>query len=357
MRLALKEAEKGKHKTWPNPWIGCVIVKGGKLISRGFHERAGFPHAEIEALNRAGARAKGATLYVTLEPCNHQGKTGPCAQAIVRAGIARVVAGAPDPNPSAQGGLRTLRRHGVEVGPWTLRAQAEALNLDFLRSVRLGRPWFILKAGASLDGKTALPSGESKWITSQAARRDARRLRALCDGVLVGAGTVLKDHPRLLPDKPGRFIPARMVLDPRARLKGRERIFNDRHSGRSIWFAGPGLTPRRERHAKAAGVTVVRIKVRELKAFLKEAVAWMGGRFRRVLVEGGSQTHGAFADLGLFDEAVLYLAPALLGGERSKGVIGGEGPHSLAKLARLKHIQLSMVGGDLRVQGDVHRNH
>lgn len=357
MRLAFKEAEKGRYKTWPNPWIGCVIVKGNKLIAKGFHEKAGFPHAEIEALNRAGAKAKGATMYVTLEPCNHQGKTGPCSQAILRAGIARVVAATPDPNPFAHGGMSTLRRHKVEVGPWVMRAEAEEQNRDFIRSARLGRPWFIMKAGASLDGKTALASGESKWITSEASRRDARKLRATCDGILVGAGTVLKDHPRLLPDKIGKFIPARMVLDPRARLSGRERIFTDRLCERSVWFAGPALTPRRERKAKAEGVTVVRINVKEFKAFVREAVAWMQGRFRRVLVEGGAQTHGVFAELGLYNEAVLYLAPVLIGGERSKGLMGGEGPHSLLKLLKLKDVAISRIGGDLKVQGYVHRNH
>lgn len=357
MRLAMDQAEKGRAKTWPNPWVGCVIAKGGKLIAKGFHEKAGFPHAEIEALNRAGARARGATLYVTLEPCNHQGRTGPCSQAILRAGIRRVVAAAPDPNPEAHGGLAVLRNHGVELGPYVLREQAEALNLDFIRSARLGRPWFVLKAGATLDGKTALASGESKWITSEASRRDARKLRGGCDAVLVGAGTVLKDHPRLLPGKAGLFVPGRIVLDPRARLKGRERIFSDRFSDRSVWIVGPGLTPRRERAARSEGVSVIRIKAREIRAFTREAVRWMSGRYRRVLVEGGAQTHGAFLSLGLVDEAVLYFAPLLMGGERSKGLIAGEGPHSLLKLARLKNLQVEMIGNDLKVQGDVQRNH
>jgi diaminohydroxyphosphoribosylaminopyrimidine deaminase/5-amino-6-(5-phosphoribosylamino)uracil reductase len=357
MRLAFAQAEKGRYKTWPNPWVGCVIVKGGKLIAKGFHEKAGFPHAEIEALNRAGARARGGTLYVTLEPCNHVGRTGPCSQAIRRSGIVRVVAAAPDPNPIAHGGLAVLRSHGVEVGRYVLRAEAEQINRDFLRSVRLKRPWFILKAGATLDGKTALASGESKWITSPASRRDARKLRAACDGVLVGAGTVLKDHPSLLPRIPGAFVPARIVLDPRARLKGRERIFSDRYSERSVWITGPGLTSRRERAAKAEGVTVVRLKARKIRDFVREASAWMAGRYRKVLVEGGAQMQGAFLSQGLIDEAVLYFAPALMGGDRSKGLIAGEGPHSLLKLARLKNLKVEMIGGDLKVQGDVQRNH
>ena len=357
MALALREAEKGRNKTWPNPWIGCVIVKKGKLLAKGFHEKAGFPHAEIEALKKAGSRAKGATMYVTLEPCNHRGKTGPCSQAILRAGVRRVVAAMPDPNANVHGGLSLLRRNGVEIGPWVLRAEAELQNRDFLRSSRLGRPWFILKAGASLDGKTALASGESKWITSLASRRDARRMRAACDAILVGAGTVLKDHPRLLPDKPGRFVPSRIVLDPRARLTGRERIFSDRFSDRSVWITGPGLTKRREKKAKNEGVTVIRLKAREHKAFIREAVAELSGKFRRILVEGGAQTHGAFLSLGLVDELALYFAPLLLGGERSKGIIAGEGAHSLLKAVRLKNIQTTPIGGDIKVQGDVHRNH
>lgn len=357
MRLAFKEALKGQQRTWPNPWIGCVIVKGERLIAKGHHEKAGFPHAEIEALNRAGIRARGATLYVTLEPCNHQGRTGPCAPAILRAGIQRVVAAAPDPNPMAHGGFSYLRSHGVETGPWVLRQEAEDLNRDFFRSIRLARPWFILKAGASLDGKTALPSGESKWITSEASRRDARRLRGSCDAILVGAGTVLKDHPRLHPLPGSHFVPARVVLDPRARLRGGERLFSDRYSDRSVWIVGPGLTRRREARAHREGVEVLRLKRRELRAFVKESVAWMQGRYRRVLIEGGSQISGAFAANGLLDEVQLYLSPRLMGGERSKGVLGGDAPNSLGKLIQLTELHLEKLGKDIKVSGYVQRHH
>jgi diaminohydroxyphosphoribosylaminopyrimidine deaminase/5-amino-6-(5-phosphoribosylamino)uracil reductase len=358
MRLALELAKKGKGKTWPNPHVGCVIVKHGKLLAKGFHEKAGFPHAEIEALNRAGTKARGSILYVTLEPCNHQGKTGPCSQAILRAGVKRVVAAAPDPNQLAHGGLSFLRRHGVEVGPWVLRAEAEASNLDFFRSSKLGRPWFILKAGASLDGKTALASGESKWITSEAARKDARSFRQTCDAVLVGAGTVLKDNPRLLPQKVGAFIPWRIVLDPRARLTGRERIFKDRYAYKSVWLVGPGLSTKRERLVRGFGAEIVKLKSRPLSGFVRETAGWMSNRpLRRVLVEGGSQTLGAFLSAGLCDELLLYLAPRLMGGERSKGIFGGLGAKSMHALLELKEVEVSKIGPDLKVKAYVHRNY
>ncbi len=359
MRLALREAEKGRGRTWPNPHVGCVIVKSGKLIAKGFHEKAGGPHAEIEALNRAGSKAKGATLYATLEPCNHQGKTGPCSEAILRAGIRRVVAATPDPSPAAHGGLSVLKRHGVETGPWTLRREAEGSNRDFFRSLRLGRPWFILKAGATLDGKTALAGGDSKWITSEAARRDARRLRGTCDAILVGAGTVLRDNPGLLPDTIGPWIPWRIVLDPRARLTGREKIFKDRFVHRTLWLTGPGLSPKRERAARNLGAEICRLKKRgPLSAFAKEASRWMAERpLRRVLVEGGSQVLGAFLDAGLADELVLYFAPRLMGGERSKGVFGGQGARSLAGMTGLDGMEFTKIGHDLRANAYVHRDH
>ncbi len=358
MALALKEAARGRNRTWPNPWVGSVIVRGGRLLGRGHHSLAGGPHAEIDALNHAGSRARGATLYVSLEPCNHLGKTGPCSHAILRSGIKRVVAACPDPNPKAKGGLAFLKRHGVEVGPWALRREAEELNFHFFQAVRMGRPWITLKAAASLDGKTALAKGESKWITSQAARRDARRLRGQCDAVLVGAGTVLRDNPALLPDKSGGFTPWRVILDPRGRLTGRERLLRDRFSHRTIWLAGPGLSARRSRSAWDAGAEVVRLKSRDLDGCVREALKWMSARpLRRVMVEGGSQTLGAFLRCNLADEVVLYLAPRLIGGERSLGLFGGPGPRTLDFLTTLSDPQTTLVGGDLKVQAHVHRDH
>ena len=358
MRLALAEAKKGERRTWPNPWVGCVIVKGGKLIAKGFHEKAGFPHAEIEALKKAGSRAKGATMYVTLEPCNHQGKTGPCSQAILRAGITRVVAAAPDPNTEVHGGNSVLRKHGVSVGPWMLRAEAEAQNADFFASSKMKRPVFVLKAGATLDGKTATSKHISKWITSEASRKDAKQLRGMGDGVLVGAGTVAADNPGLLPLKRNAYIPWRIVLDPRGRLSGKEKIFRDRFASRSIWITGPSLARRKEKAVSKLGAVVVRIKAKGLSSFCKEAAKWLGQKsFRRVLVEGGSQTLGAFMKAGLADQVVLYLAPTLMGGDRSKGIFGGKGPKGLEHMPSLKNLKISHIGHDLKVEGDVHRDH
>ncbi len=359
MSLALREAERGKHKTWPNPWVGAIVVKGGKVVGRGFHAFAGGPHAEIDALNHAGGRARGATMYVTLEPCNHVGRTGPCTHAILRSGIKRVVAACPDPNPKADGGMEYLRRHGVTASLGVLREQAETLNQAFIRSAKLGRPWFILKAGASLDGRTATSTGESKWITSKAARNDAKRLRGACDAILVGAGTLLKDNPGLLPTRRGSaFVPWRVILDPRARARLTERVFKDRFAHRTLWITGPSLTGRRARKAASMGATVMRMKERVFRPFIREAVKAMAGLpLRRVLVEGGAQTLGAFLSAGLADELLLYMAPRIMGGDRSKGIFAGLNLKTLEAMPQLKELSVEKIGPDLKLRAYVHRDH
>jgi diaminohydroxyphosphoribosylaminopyrimidine deaminase/5-amino-6-(5-phosphoribosylamino)uracil reductase len=358
MRLALKEAAKGRNLCWPNPMVGAVLVRSGRLLAKGWHRQAGGPHAEIEALKRAGKSARGATLYVSLEPCRHHGMTPPCTEAILAAGIKRVVAACPDPNPKAAGGLAWLKRHGIQISAWVLRGEAEALNQDFFRSIRLKRPWFVVKAGASLDGKTALSSGESKWITSEKARLDARRLRGACDAILVGAGTVAKDNPKLLPGKIGPFVPWRIILDPKGRLMGSERVFSDRYAHRTIWLAGPGLSPKSRAKFGKRGGSLATIKARGLQGFVRQASSWMAKRpLRRVWVEGGAQTLGAFLDAGLADEVVLYLAPKLMGGMESRGIFSGHGPGRLARLPKLEALHVEHVGSDLKVTAYVQRHH
>ncbi|HTB22829.1 MAG TPA: bifunctional diaminohydroxyphosphoribosylaminopyrimidine deaminase/5-amino-6-(5-phosphoribosylamino)uracil reductase RibD [bacterium] len=350
MRLALNEARKGEFRTWPNPWVGAVLVKAGKVVGRGWHRGAGLPHAEAEALRAAGNKAKGSTLYVTLEPCAHYGRTPPCAIALVEAGVKRVVAACPDLHAQAAGGLDYLRAHKVEVAPFTLREEAEGLNRFFLHSVGKGRPWFTLKAAASLDGRTATSKGESRWITSPGARADARALRGCCDAVLVGAGTVLKDEPTLMPEDKGSFVPWRLILDPRGRLKGTEGVFKDEFAPRTVWFAGVSSFKQALEASRHGGSQVQPLHSGGLTGAVQSALEWMRGRdLRRVMVEGGAETLGSFLSLGLGEELFLYLAPKLEGSGLGLPVFLDQHERPLKDWPALRIADAAMVGPDLRV--------
>jgi diaminohydroxyphosphoribosylaminopyrimidine deaminase/5-amino-6-(5-phosphoribosylamino)uracil reductase len=350
MSQALQEALKGRHRTYPNPWVGALLVKAGRLVGRGHHQRAGEPHAEALALRRAGARAKGATLYATLEPCNHSGKTPPCTLAILRAGVARVVAACPDPGSREGGGLAFLASQGVKTGPWALRAEAEQLLAPFLFSVRQGRPWVLLKAGMTLDGKLATASGESKWVTGPEAREDARRLRGECDGLLVGAGTVAADDPGLKPAPGSPFFPQRFILDPKAALGMGPKVFSQR--AKPWWLVGPGATASQLRAAERKGVKVQRFSERGLDGMMLQVMGFLGSlKLRRLMVEGGSQVLGACLRLGLAEELALYIAPKLLGGQDSLAAFGGPGPESLAQARKVELSPAEPMGGGFKVSG------
>jgi diaminohydroxyphosphoribosylaminopyrimidine deaminase/5-amino-6-(5-phosphoribosylamino)uracil reductase len=312
MRLALAEAEKGRGRTHPNPAVGAVVVRAGRAISRGHHEKAGLPHAEVNALRRAGRRARGADLYVTLEPCNHQGRTPPCTEAVIAAGVRRVFFGSPDPNPLVEGhGARRLRRAGIEVRSGVLRPQCDASNRAWFKFITTGVPYVVLKAAVTLDGKLAARDGGSKWISSPRSRRLVHRWRNELDAVLVGAGTVRADDPRLtVRGIPRGRNPVRVVLGaipPRARML--------RERGETLAEQGP-LHSVLRRLAKR-GIT-------------------------SVLVEGGARVHGAFLEAGLWDELRLFIAPLVFGAEA----------RSWAGLRRARGLQLELreverVGPDL----------
>jgi diaminohydroxyphosphoribosylaminopyrimidine deaminase/5-amino-6-(5-phosphoribosylamino)uracil reductase len=354
MRQALFEAEKGAYATWPNPWVGCLVVKAGRVLGRGYHARAGMAHAEISALRQAGKDAKGATLYVSLEPCNHQGKTPPCTRAILQAGIKRVVAACRDPHPAAKGGLAWLRARGVQTFQGVLERDASRLIRHFLFSASHGRPWMTLKAGMTLDGKIATASGESKWITGTNARADARLLRGECDGILVGAGTLRRDDPGLLPQGNSDFIPWRFILDPKGQAQGGEKVFNDRYRSRTFWLAGPGVPAARRKAIASKGAQVQVFDSRDLEGMLNQVLAWMDGLpIRRLLVEGGSRVLGACLRLRLGQEAVFYISPRLMGGLASLPVFGGEGPAALEGIAALKELELSKIGEDFKLRADL----
>ncbi len=352
MDLALREARRGSFATYPNPWVGCVVAKAGRVLGRGFHHRAGGPHAEILALLQAGPAARGADLFVTLEPCRHWGRTPPCTRAILQAGIRRVVAACPDPNPRARGGLAWLKARGLSTRLGVRRAEAEDLNRHFLFSARQGRPWVTLKAAATLDGKAATASGRSKWITGEEARRDARLLRGRCDGVLVGAGTLLRDDPGLLPDGPSPFLPWRFILDPRGRARGVEKVFRDPWAGRTWLLAGRLPAAAARARITARGARIHHLRASSLDKLVPEMLKWMGTLpLRRLMVEGGPEVLGSFLRLGMAQELVLYLAPRLMGGQDALAAFGGPGPKGLAGLAELKGARVERVGADFKISG------
>jgi diaminohydroxyphosphoribosylaminopyrimidine deaminase / 5-amino-6-(5-phosphoribosylamino)uracil reductase len=359
MRRALELAERGRGLTSPNPMVGAVVVtSGGEIVGEGFHTRAGGPHAEIEALRAAGARARGATLYVTLEPCSHQGRTPPCARAVIAAGIVRVVAAVSDPNPFVSGGgLDELRGVGIEVVTGVGAADAERQNRVFLTAMRERRPHVTLKAGMTLDGKIADLHGVSRWITGDAARRQAHRLRSESDAIVVGIGTVLRDDPELTVrlGQPWPREPLRVVLDTAARTPVGARLICAGRPSCAVIAVGAEAPEKRVRELAAAGATVVSCGTRDGRVDLGALLADLFAReVRAVLVEGGGEVHGAFLDAGLVDRVTMFAAPLLMGGRGAPPVVGGAG-RELKNAVRLGGFKVTPLGDDLLIEADVVR--
>lgn len=354
MREALAEARQGVGRTHPNPAVGAVVVRGGEVVARGFHARAGAPHAEAAALEAAGPRARGATLYSTLEPCNHFGRTPPCTEAILRAGVGRVVFASSDPNPLVNGaGFRRLREAGLPVQGGVLRAEADALNRPFFKAMRRGLPHVTLKAAISLDGKLATAGGASRWISSEASRLEVHQLRDVVDAVLVGAGTVRADDPLLttrLPPGGGRH-PVRVVLDSRLALPLDRRVFTSGPGLRTVVATTLGADVPAARALVGRGVEVWTVEATAAGHVSLEAVLRRLARegLLHVLVEGGARVFShLLAAPGLADELRLYVAPVFLGAAG----LAWTGPLQLdapAHAPRLTLEGLSRVGSDARL--------
>lgn len=339
MARALALAARGLGETNPNPLVGCVIARGERVVGEGWHARAGGPHAEVVALRHAGGLARGATLYVTLEPCAHLGRTPPCAPLLRDAGLARVVVAVGDPNPLVCGrGLRELLRGGIPVTVGVRAAEAERLNERFLVAVRLGRPYLLLKAATSLDGRIATASGDSKWITSPGQRRQARWLRRLHDAVLVGIGTALADDPLLLPSPRTRRPFTRVVLDSHLRLPPDSRLARSASPRRPVLVLSCHDAPTRRRLEKA-GLEIVRLAADAGRVAIAPALEALGARgIASLMVEGGSEVLGSFLAARLLDQVALFRGPILLGGRASLPAFGGRGPATVAEGLRLEPV-------------------
>ena len=349
LRQALTLARRGRGRTRPNPMVGAVVVKAGRVVGRGWHARAGAPHAEAAALAEAGARARGARLYLNLEPCCHFGRTPPCTDAILAAGVREVVASMRDPDPRVDGrGFEALRRAGVVVRVGGLAKEARRLNADFVRARRRGRPVVTLKAGMSLDGRIATRGGQSRWITSEAARRAARRLRARHDAVLVGVGTVLADDPVL---GARGAAPARVVLDSRLRTPPRARLLRS-GGGPVIVVTRRGPVAARRRALERAGAVVIETASRDGRVDLKAALRELGRRgIGSVLIEGGGEVLGSALDQRLGDRVALYVGLRLLGGRGARPAFAGRGVERLRGAVRVTGARVRRLGGDVVVEG------
>lgn len=348
MTRALELARRGLYTTDPNPRVGCVLVKDGAVVGEGWHERAGGPHAEAAALTVAGATAKGSTAYVTLEPCDHHGRTPPCSLALIAAGIARVVYTLDDPNPEVAGrGAARLRAQGIRVESGLMAAEAEALNPGYLKRRRTGRPFVRVKVAASLDGRTALASGASRWITSKVARHDAQHFRARSSVVLTGIGTVLADDPAMnVRIDESRRQPLRAVLDSTLRTPPEARIVNRQGS---VLVAGTTDHAQRRDALQRKGVEVVQVPQRDGRPELAAVLDLLGQRgMNEVWVEAGATLAGAFVRERLFDELVVYLAPTLLGPD-ARPLLELPALTQLDARPQLRFTECIAVGDDLRI--------
>lgn len=348
MARALKLAARGIGGTDPNPRVGCVIAEGERVLGEGWHAAAGGPHAETVALAAAGDAARGATAYVTLEPCGHHGRTPPCADALLAAGLRRVVYAVRDPNPQVDGGgAARLEAAGVAVQGGLLEAAARELNVGFMSRMERGRPWLRLKLAASLDGRTALAGGESRWITGEAARADTQRWRARASAVLTGSGTVLADDPRLDVRLPGAARqPLRVVLDGRLRTPATARILQP--PGSVLLFTSDAEGPRAAA-LRAAGASVVAVAQGAGGLDLEAVLVHLAGLgVNELHVECGARLAGSLLAARLVDEAVVYLAPVLLG-EAARPMAALGTLTTMAERCDLRFVEARRVGTDLRL--------
>lgn len=360
MGLALDEARKGLGRTSPNPCVGAVVVKAGRIISRGYHKKAGTPHAEVHALRSAGAEAKGATMYVTLEPCNHTGKTPPCSHAIVEGGVARVVVGMEDPNPLVDGtGIEYLEAHGVEVSTGVMRQECIEINRPFIKHITTSLPLVAMKAGISLDGKITYQKGYSGWLTGPESSQYSHGLRNTYDAILVGIETVLIDDPvlttRLADSEAGGRDPLRIILDTHLRTPLHSKLVNQESVAPTWIFCSHSVNQDKVKQLHSKGLRVVcldenssgRLELLDVLTFLgKESIT-------SVLVEGGSAIHGAMLKENLVDRVHLFYAPLFVG-DQGVTLLQGLSSTSQKDAISLQGLQVKQLGNDVLLEGEVH---
>lgn len=358
MQMALDLARRGLGRTAPNPPVGAVLVRDGEVVGTGFHPAAGQPHAEIFALREAGDQARGADLYVTLEPCSHQGRTGPCTEALIAAGIRRVMVGTTDPNPRVAGsGIVRLRAAGIEVVTGPLEPECRRLIAPFACHILSGRPFVIFKTAMTLDGGTATSTGESRWISGEASRERVHRLRDQVDGILVGAGTIAADNPRLTTRLPqGGRDPVRIVVDGRLQTSADAAVYSGPSSAPAWLITSTEHSPEALTSYRDRKVDVIAVEGVDGRLDLPAAMQELGRRnLQTVLLEGGSNLAGEMLRAGLIDRVMIFIAPLLLAGEGGRGLFAGPGVERLAEAMKLTGLRVTPSGEDILVEGEVEK--
>jgi diaminohydroxyphosphoribosylaminopyrimidine deaminase/5-amino-6-(5-phosphoribosylamino)uracil reductase len=355
MKLAISLARKGMEGASPNPMVGAVVVKNGKIVGQGYHKMYGEAHAEVNALHDAGRAAKGGTLYLNLEPCCHFGKTPPCTDAVIKAGIKRVVAGMTDPNPKVSGkGFEILKKAKVDVEVGVLEEECRRLNEGFIKRITTGRPFVILKIAASLDGKTATKYRESKWITSEASRLHVHKLRKQVDAIMTGIGTILADDPLLTP-RVGRVkkLPLRVVVDSLLRVPTTAKIV-----GVNTLFVTTDSAPvEKLQFLESRGAQVEIFKSRSEKVDMTIVMNYLGKKgINSMMIEAGPELSSSLIRGGLVDKVVFFYAPRIIGGADAPGMVGGSGIDKLAEAIPIKEIVVKRFGEDIMIEGYVHRD-
>ena len=357
MKKALELAERGRGWTSPNPLVGAVVVREGEVVGEGFHRTAGEPHAEIYALEQAGKQAHGATLYVTLEPCNHTGRTPPCTEAIVKSGVRRVVAGMKDPNPRVKGGgLAFLQSEGIDVSAGVCEHECTRLNEFFIKYATTSLPFVILKCAATLDGRIATRTGDSKWITNSHSRQFVHELRHAVDAVMVGIGTVLKDNPRLTTRLEGRKCsdPTRIILDTHLSIPLETRLLHLSSDSDTLLVTGGSSSPEKKEILERWGVRVLTVNHHGDQIDLRALVKKLGDlQITSLLIEGGSRVNGSALRAAIVDKVYMFYAPKICGGDDGIPICSGPGVDLMEQTIRLKDISTRRFEDDVVIAGYV----
>lgn len=355
MKMALAMAERGRGWTSPNPMVGAVVVKGGKVVGKGFHPAAGKPHAEIYALEEAGEKAKGGTLYVTLEPCNHTGLTPPCTEAILKSGIRRIVAGMKDPDPRVTGGgLEFLAAHGLEVSVGICEDKCRRLNEIFVKYVTTSVPFVILKCAATLDGRIATRTGDSKWITNPESRKFVHELRHRVDAIMVGIGTVAHDDPQLTTRLEGfkGADPIRIILDTHLSISPEAKVLHLSSGSDTLIVTSYPVLLEKRKVLERTGVRILATDCHEDQIDLKALVRELGGmKITSILIEGGSRVNGSALRAGIVDKICMFFAPKIYGGDDGAPICRGPGVESMKHCMRLKEISVHRFEDDVMIEG------
>ena len=357
MRRALELGARAEGRTRPNPAVGAVVVSDCNIVGEGYHPAAGQPHAEIFALRDAADRARGADLYVTLEPCSHQGRTGPCTEAIIAAGISRVFVGTQDPNPQVAGsGIRRLQEAGIQVEVGLCQSDCRRLIAPFAKHIITGLPYVILKSAVTLDGQTATSTGDSQWISNALSREEVHRLRDRVDAIMVGIGTVLSDNPRLTTRLPGGRDPQRIIVDSHLRTPPEAALLHlDSSASTLIAHLAEAPVERSQRLAANDAELLVTAACAG-HVDLHDLLLQLGRRgLQSILLEGGAQLNAAFLQAGLVDRMMIFVAPKVIGGSGGPGIFAGAGVACLADAVELEDIRVSRFGDDVLIEGEVKR--